>query len=804
MIIGIFVAIAFLLAVTLLAPKPNVENARASNLGDFQFPRADEGDPVPLFWGTIRLKAPNTIWYGDFKAVAITEKVKSGLFSSKKVTVGYKYYVGIDLALGLGPGVVLRRIWAGKYVAWQGTISGQTNFVINQPDLFGGDKQQGGLQGNVTFYDGTFTQDRDPYLATYCDANVPRYGGVCHAVFKSFYVGTTTSLQAFNFELSRLSDTVLPGKGIMPNGLDVNPMEIIYDALTAKWGRLGMDTALIDVASWQAAAATLYDENNGMSLKLEASNTGKSVADEVMRQIDGLMYQDPENMKIVTKLLRDDYNIDDLPILDMSVVKDLSNFAKTTWDSTFNQCRVTFSNRDKDYEDGVAAAQDFANINFQQRVRSTELSFPGVTVPELASRLASRALGIYSVPLYKCDLKCTRKAASLRPGDVFVLNWEPFNLERMVMRVQKIDLGDLTDGTITMSVIQDKFAANAMVFAPPEQTGWQPIDTTPRPITSRSIIETPYFILQASGVTFATNQGALYVLARKPGAQSQNFDAEQTTDAFATVYLGLDDAPYTPSGRLAADYPATAGGGTKYDTTTGITIDLLDDTSVLLADTTRNNYRDGKGLIVMNGEIMSYAGYTNNGNGSYTLRNISRGFLDTMPIAHTTGDYLFFLPGQDGLSDTLFTDTATVTARLRDNTATATLATGSALTNAVTMARRAFRPACPAYMTANASRTPAGAAAGVAVALAWRERTRLATGLVWYDDATATPEAGTTYRLEVRINGGTWTAVSGATALTTPSFSYTPATAGAYDFRVYASRDSLLSTVADTVSITIT
>src|SRR6218665_2084530 len=565
MIIGIFVAIAFLLAVTLLAPKPQVENARASNLGDFQFPRADEGDPVPLFWGTIRLKAPNTIWYGDFLAVAMTEKVKSGLFSSKKVTVGYKYYVGMDLALGLGPGVILRRIWAGKYVAWQGTVSGETTFAINQPDLYGGDKQQGGLQGSVTFYDGSFTQSRDPYLASKVDPNVPRYGGVCHAVFKSFYVGTTTSLQAFNFELSRLSDTVLPGRGIMPNGLDVNPMEILYDALTGKWGRLGIETSLINVASWQAAAQKLYDENNGMSLKLEASNTGKSVADEVMRQIDGLLYQNPQTIQIMTKLLRDDYVIDSLPVLDVSIVQDITNFAKTTWDSTFNQCRVAFSNRDKDYEDGVAAAQDFANINFQQRVRSTELSFPGVTVPELASRLASRALGVYSVPLYKCDLKCTRKASTLRPGDVFVLNWGPFNLERMVMRVQKIDLGSLTDGIVTMSAIQDKFAANTMVFAPPEPSGWQPIDTTPRPVITRSIIETPKFVLQASGIAPADNQGALYVFARKPGPQSQNFDAESTTDAFANVFLGLDDAQYTPSARLTANDAATAGGGAKID-----------------------------------------------------------------------------------------------------------------------------------------------------------------------------------------------------------------------------------------------
>lgn len=803
MILGLLLGAIFFLALTLLAPKPKIENARASELGDFQFPRAEEGDPVPLFWGTIRLKSPNTIWYGDFRTVAMTEKVKTGLFSSKRVTTGYKYYIGINLALGLGPGVVLRKIWAGKYVAWQGTASGQTSFSINQPDLFGGEKQQGGLQGTVAFYDGAFSQSRDSYLASYCNADVPRYGGICHVVFKSFYVGTTTSLQAFNFELSRMSDVVLPGRGVMPNGLDVNPMEILYDALTAKWGRLGCDPTLINLPSWQAAASTLYDENNGMSLKLERSNSGKSVADEVMRQIDGLLYQDPENMQMMVKLLRDNYDIDTLPILDMSIVKDITNFAKTTWDSTFNQCRVTFTSRDKDYANVIATAQDFANINFQQKVRSTDLSFPGVTVPELASKLASRGLGVYSVPLYKCDLKCTRAASRLRPGDVFVLNWEPFGLEKMIMRVQKVDLGELTDGTVTMTVIQDKFAANAMVFAPPEQTGWQPIDTSPHPVLTRKIIEAPKFILQASGVQVENNQGSFYVVARVPGSQSLSFDAEATVDSFATVYPSLVNALYTPSGRLTATYSATAGGASRFDTS-GFTIDLLSDASALLADTDRSNYTDGKGLIIINNEILSYAGYTNNGDGSYTLKNISRGFLDTSPQDHATGDYVFFVQGQDGLSETLFDDTSSVVVRLRDNTVSATLSEGDALTNTVAMTRRAYRPAPPAYLTANGSRTPSGAASGAPVALLWRERSRLASSLVWYDSPTQTPEAGTTYRLERRVDGGAWAAVSGATALTSPSFSFTPPSAGVYDFRVYAVRDTLMSAVADTVSITIT
>lgn len=266
--------IAAVVVFSLLMPKPQTENARPGKLGDLTFPRAKEGDPVALVWGTVRLRSPNTIWYGDFKAIPIQQKVKTGMFSSKKVTVGYKYYLGMDLALCLGPGVSLLRFWAGKDLVWSGTLSSESDLTIDRPNLFGGEERGGGLQGTMTFYPGSFSQSRDPYLAARCDPNVPRYGGICHLVFKNFYIGTQLSLRSFNFEVQRLTNSLGSPYAVMPNGKDVNPMEILYDCLTGDWGRLGIDTALIDTASWTAAAETLYNEGNGMSIAVQAANDG--------------------------------------------------------------------------------------------------------------------------------------------------------------------------------------------------------------------------------------------------------------------------------------------------------------------------------------------------------------------------------------------------------------------------------------------------------------------------------------------------------------------------------------------------
>lgn len=86
-----------------LRPKPDLENAKPAGLGDFQFPTTTEDRVVPLVWGTVLIKGPNVIWYGDLRKRAITKKVKTGLFSSKRQTVGYKYDLGVQMALCRGP-----------------------------------------------------------------------------------------------------------------------------------------------------------------------------------------------------------------------------------------------------------------------------------------------------------------------------------------------------------------------------------------------------------------------------------------------------------------------------------------------------------------------------------------------------------------------------------------------------------------------------------------------------------------------------------------------------------------------------
>lgn len=800
--------IVALIIVEALMPKPQLEDARAGKLGDFSFPRASEGSPVPIIFGTVRLNSPNVLWYGDLVVVAITEKVKTGLFSDKRVTTGYKYYLGMDLGLCLGSGVKLLRIWAGKDVAWQGTQSAEGDIYINKPDLFGGEKQRGGLQGYATFYPGTFTQGQNAYLVSKCDPNVPRYGGISHLVFKSFYFGTQTSISALNFELQRFPNALGTAYSVMPNGLDANPVEILYEAMTGRWGELGMTTNQIDTANWQAVAQTVYNEGLGMSFSVQRANKGKDIADEVLRHIESVMYQDPETGKIKLKLIRNDFVLANLPILDVSKVKSVRTFSKSTWDSTYNQVRIKYPNREKDYVDGAATAQDFANINFQQRVKNIEVSFPGCTYPALAGQLAARALSFYSVPLYKAELHCTRAVSTLRPGDAFVLQWAPFNIVTMVMRAQRVDLGDLVDGSITVDCIQDQFAASTMIFAPPESSLWDPVTMIALPVVTRTMMESPFFFLNASGRGAEVNVNAttFWVGAKRPGVASMTYDAETTIDAYATTYISLDDQVYLPTAQLAVAYSATEGQTSAtpwYDTTVGLVINNLEDATVLKA-VSRTDSEDGRCLLVIGSELLSYTSYTNNGDGTYTLHNISRYILDSTPEAHIVGDTVYFLEGQEGLMETMFTNSFTVTTRLRDQTPTSILPVADALTNSLAPAYRPFRAIRPTSLTINASRTPAAVGPGAtSVTVAWNRRNRNTTSIQWYNDVDETPETNQVTEVQYSLNGGAWTSASTTQTGTSYALDVT-GMVGTLQVRVGAIRDSYTSRgYSDTIAITL-
>jgi hypothetical protein len=152
----------------LLTPKP--QGPLRSGLGDFTFPTAQEGRAIPIIAGTVKVGGPNVVWWGDLSTVPV--KMKAGLFSS--TTVGYKYFLGIQMTLAQGPIDDVVAIQAGnKAVPFTKSPAGVNpggdliSLHVDAPKLFGGTGPggTGGLAGLIQIYGGTKTQNPDSYLS---------------------------------------------------------------------------------------------------------------------------------------------------------------------------------------------------------------------------------------------------------------------------------------------------------------------------------------------------------------------------------------------------------------------------------------------------------------------------------------------------------------------------------------------------------------------------------------------------------------------------------------------------------------
>ena len=135
-----------------LRPKVEQEAVKASKITALRFPRATSGAPLPVIFGKVRVRSPNTIWFGNFKALPVYTYVKTGLFDGSNQLTGYHYGVSMDLAVCAGPDVTLHRIWAGKQLLAQpgGGLNGDgVSMVIQQSGLFGGPTKGGGMAGNT-------------------------------------------------------------------------------------------------------------------------------------------------------------------------------------------------------------------------------------------------------------------------------------------------------------------------------------------------------------------------------------------------------------------------------------------------------------------------------------------------------------------------------------------------------------------------------------------------------------------------------------------------------------------------------
>jgi hypothetical protein len=734
LLILVAIQVALFVAFQLLAPKPEIENARPKGLGEFKFPTATEDRQVPIVWGTVELRAPNVIWYGHLRTRKITDKVKTGLFSSKKITVGFRYFIGMDMALCYGPLAAYRRIRVSTKELWSGneTAASDTGaaIVINRPSILGGELKGGGIRGTLRAFAGRPGQQPSTYLESVLGSgNVPGYVDIAHAVWEQGEIGESESIAPWFFTVQRFPNQLglSSGRHIV-NTSDANPAAVLYEVLVDDvWG-LDLDPGSVNTASFQAAGVTLHAEGNGWSSVVDRTEAGTNLVQDLLRQMDAVLYVTAEG-EFFLKLARGGYTPSALPLFDDSSVLEVSSFTRAAWGETSNNVEISYIARDKEYEGTSARAQDLANVRIQGgRNVLAQSTYRGVKDAALARAIAARELRALSYPLAKVSLIVSRSGAGLKPGDVIRWSSAAHGVTEMVLRIGNVGLGELDNGRVTLTCFEDVFGLGNATFAATPPSGWTPVSNAPVAATVEKMMDCPFwFILTDQDLQGQAGERAISLVER-PNSRQVSIDQFADTGS-GSGYFRAGEGDFCPTGTLANAYPInTASVDTASDL---LIVGNLTDADLISAASATEIAQFGFGLAVIVGstpaddEIIGFEEVVDLGGGQIRIDTVHRGLLDTVPKAHSTGARIWFLSDGNAVSTLqAFGATAAVNFRNLTNTTFSQLPLASATVRALTFARRSERPIVAGDLKLGGVPFPAMLPDGD-VAATWAHRNRL-------------------------------------------------------------------------------
>jgi hypothetical protein len=534
---------------------------------------------------------------------------------------------------------------------------------------------------------------------------------------------------------------------------DANPAHIIYEALTdTDWG-MGSPSTLIDVGSFDAAAQTLFDEPLGISLLWTRQSTIQDFIQEILNHANAVLFVDPQTGLLTLKLIRGDYDPDDLPTIDPSSAN-LENFGRKLWGEIVNEINVTWTNPDNE-QDETVTAQDLASIATQGGLVSDSRNYYGVRYSDLAMRLAMRELRSAGAPLATMQAEVDRSFYFLRPASVLKVDWPEYGLDGIVVRVTSIDYGKPGDPSIKLSLIEDVFGLDAGAYVTPPTSEWEDPSAEPSAMEHQAVFTLPYYFA-VNGVTSIA--GGEYpdvlagILASTSNADAYNYElAGQITLADgSTEWDSLATNNILGRATLTADLDAEA-------TSAGVAFtDVVGTTEPV---------QGGFAIIGDGTEEMTEIALVTATGSTYDLE---RGVLDTVPRAWPAGTEVWFID-----ESTLFEDPVTrsaaeeVTYRLLTRTSRGLLPLFAAPLLTHTLDDRPWLPSRPANVKAygvafSSADDPIDAIARpdpwVTVDWSNRNRTTEDSQVLSWTDATTAPEADQTTTITV-IDGADGTTV---------------------------------------------
>lgn len=749
--------------------------------------------------------------------------------SAKAQVLGYRYYFTIQMGLGRGPIDELVEIRVGDKLAWYGSVTESGSYAINAGNIFGGDKGEGGIEGTFDMCMGEPTQEANPrivgmhgpivsalrglativYDGLVCSLNPypktwkmrlrrtlagwdrePWYPERARIYFADTFtvldtptvdIGYTGDPDAYSpgewGEMVLLKTTAMQAEAQTRRRIvcSMNPIHMLIEIATNKsWGR-GMPDDQIDWTAYKVAADTLYCEGFGMCYRWNRQSSLDDVVGEIISTIGAMQYVSRTTGLLTIRLLRDDYDIAQLPTFTRTSGLLTIESAETSGsDSGVNEVVVKFRSA---LTGDVAAVryQNLGSIMADGGVNSTTTEYLGVADRNIAVRLAARDVRAATGDIRRLKLTMDRRGFPIEPGTVFKISDPDTGIGLMIMRAVTITNEDYVKGTITISCLTDVFGLPNTAYVGLEEVEVdQPSQMPALPVGQR-LVEIPYRAvyqdMDTANFNLVTDDAAFVgAVAIRPNSWNTSFDL--------IVKAAAD-----------ADYPTEqqAGGWSSYGVLPA-TIQPLDflltftDCDLTAVEVGQMALIDDEEVKVLTVDTLTKS------------VTIARGCLDTVPQVHAGGTRVWFYETGETDASREFSIGDTVNGKVLSNSTLAQLSPDLAQTLTLTTVGRFGKPYPPGLVTIDGLDIFAvqSIASGSVVTFARRNRITQGDVVQDYGVADISPEAGQTHTINLyRQDTGAllvaYTGITGTSQVVDPGYG------GEVRLELFAVRDGLQS-----------
>lgn len=495
-VFAIIVIAAALFAYFAFKGAPNQENMRPEGLDAFRVTYNQEGMPIPLHWGIVRMPG-NLMWYGNLETEEVKEDVGGkGGGGGGEITTGYKYFLDHWQAVCMGPAMPLQifvdnKPWLelddyspGNY-DWYGDHYGSNFFEYPwdySPVL--SLAYTGNPDRDFWWSAGSLPED-DPIIAS-MKSQIGEYAnrmeGVAFAWFDRFLAGENrTFLPTVHFVVERYCQVPLTYAN-EPKGC--NPAAVLYEILI----EAGVGTADINTPSFQDAADYWHSKGYAINMSLTDQVTAREAIQKVFNYVDGAMYMNEDDQFVLKAFTENDSSLATINTEDFLEF----SFERPSWDEVYSDFRAEFIDEDKEYSKRALRVINSAVRGITGYTRQMSVNLTAFRDVNTASKRLWEIARKNSYPASTIQFTTDMRYSKRVVGDVITINNTDYGIVNAQFRIISKNLKQVNQNKVRWVATQFLEGMFLDTYLPGGGSKWVRPDTYAYPAKYTDFFEMPF------------------------------------------------------------------------------------------------------------------------------------------------------------------------------------------------------------------------------------------------------------------------------------------------------------------------